>query len=246
MSYIEKKYLEKIHQIFEELPEKENILLEFLNKKSIKVSDDIAKLCAHFNKNINQILKKYYPEIKDMDDKLDIKSILKFYFDLIDKLTDYVRLVENFQKIDDRYYKFLISFIEDKNNLISGKYKQICRQELTAFYDQSTRDNLEKILAATLDFKSRQFFMMGPLEEEIKKIAKIAGAIEVSISTEKNSEILEKLASAQSVINIGKELDEEIMQKVGQEIKLFLESKGYMVKLSDERIITDAKLLPDK
>lgn len=245
MSYIENKYLEKIHQIFKELPEKEGYLLELLNKKSIKNSDDIAKLCAQFNKKINLILKKYYPEIKKMDDKLEIKSTLKFYFDLIDKLTDYIRLVENFQKIDEKYYKFLIDFIEDKNNLISGKYKQICRQELTAFYDQNTRANLERILEATLDYKTRQFFTMGPLEEEIKKIAKITGAFEVSISIDKNPEILEILASAQSVINIGKDLEDEKKLNVGQEIKRFLESKGYKVKLLNEKIITDAKLLPD-
>ena len=54
MSYIENKYREKIHQIFGELPEKEGYLLELLNKRSIKISDDVAKLCAHFNKNITQ------------------------------------------------------------------------------------------------------------------------------------------------------------------------------------------------
>ncbi|MFX1411753.1 MAG: hypothetical protein ACFFA6_15490, partial [Promethearchaeota archaeon] len=121
MSYIEKKYREKIHQIFEELPALEKSLIIALNKKSVKNIDEIAKLCADFNKNINLILKKYYPEIKEMNDKLDIKSTLKFYYDLIHKLTDLVRNIENFQKIDQEYYNKLIEFLYEKENLISGK-----------------------------------------------------------------------------------------------------------------------------
>ena len=245
MSYIENKYREKIHQIFEELPEKEGYLLELLNKRSIKISDDVAKLCAHFNKNINQILKKFYPEIKNMDDKLEIKSFLKFYFDLIDKLTDFIRLVENFQKIDDKYYKSLTEFIEDKENLISGKYKQICRQELTAFYDRSTRENLEKILAATLEYKSRQFFTMGPLEEEIKKLAKIAGATEIIIKKAENSDIPKITDKAQSIIQCDVESNQVNKMKIIDEIKKYLESKGYKVWVEGEKIITDSKLLPD-
>ena len=245
MSYIENKYREKIHQIFGELPEKEGYLLELLNKRSIKISDDVAKLCAHFNKNINQILKKFYPEIKNMDDKLEIKSFLKFYFDLIDKLTDFIRLVENFQKIDDKYYKSLTDFIEDKENLISGKYKQICRQELTAFYDRSTRENLEKILAATLEYKSRQFFTMGPLEEEIKKLAKIVGANEIKIKKVENTYIPNIPDKAQSIIQFDVESNQVNKMKIIDEIKKYLESKGYKVWVEGETIITDSKLLPD-
>ncbi|MFX1260203.1 MAG: hypothetical protein ACFFAN_20320, partial [Promethearchaeota archaeon] len=142
MSYIEKKYLNKIKEIFEkELPPLEEYLIELLNKKSIKVIDNVAKVCADFNKNINLILKKYYPEISgymDMDEKLKIKCFLKFYYDLIDKLTDLIRNIENFQKIDENYYNFIIDFIEEKENLISGKYRLICLQELSAFYDQES------------------------------------------------------------------------------------------------------------
>jgi hypothetical protein len=245
MSYIENKYREKIHQIFEELPEQEDLLLELLNKKSIQISDDIAKLCAHLNKNINQILKKYYPEIKNMDDKLEIKSNLKFYFDLIDKLTDFIRLVENFQKIDDKYYTSLIDFIEDKDNLITGKYKQICRQELTAFYDQKTRENLEKILAATIEYNSRQFFTMGPLEEEIKKLAKIAGASKIRIKKAENSNIPNITDKAQSIIQFDVESIKVNKMKIIDELKKYIESKGYKVWVEEDVIITDLKLLPD-
>ena len=246
MSYIEKKYRENIRQIFEELPELESHLLELLNKKSIKTSDNIAKLCAQFNKNINQILKKYYPEIKNIDDKLDIKSTLKFYYDLIDKLTDFVRLIENFQKIDDNYYDSLIEFIEDKSELISGKYKQICRRELTVFYDKNSREQLEKVIAAKFERKSRQFFTMGPLEEEIKKIAKVAGADEVFISKADliKSDIFE---SAQSVIKFAiSPEDQNKLNRIGEELKKYLESKKYKVEVKPGLVITDAKLLPDK
>ena len=246
MSYIEKKYRDKIRQIFEELPELESHLLEHLNKKSLTISDNIAKLCAQFNKNINQILKKYYPEIKNMDDKLDIKATLKFYYDLIDKLTDFIRLIENFQKIDDNYYESLIDFIEDKENLITGKYKQVCIRELTAFYDKRSRDHLEKVIATKFERKSRQFFTMGPLEEEIKKIAKVAGADDTNIILAKSMDESYLFESAQSVIKftISTE-DQNKLEKIGEELKKYLESKKYKVELKPGFVITDAKLLPD-
>ncbi|MFX1317412.1 MAG: hypothetical protein ACFE9T_16240, partial [Promethearchaeota archaeon] len=191
MSYIEKKYREKIYQIFEELTDLEKSLIVALNKKSIKNIDEIAILCANFNKSINLILKKYYPEIKEMNDKLDIKSTLKFYYDLIYNLTDLVRNIENFQKIDQEYYNKLIEFLHNKENLISGKYKNISAQELTAFYDKSSRDNLEKILLEKLKRKSKQYFTFGTLEEEIKKIAKLAGANHVSIGAVDDSNLID-------------------------------------------------------
>ncbi len=135
MSYIEKKYNSKIKETFNKQIELEKDLIIELQRKSVNNVNEIAQLCANFNRNINLILKKYYPEIKEMKDKLQIKSTLKFYYDLIDKLTDLVRNIENFQTIDVEYYDKLIEFIDDKENLINGKYKKICSQELTAFYD---------------------------------------------------------------------------------------------------------------
>ena len=82
---------------------------------NLKVGDQIARICAECNKKINLILKKYYPEIKELNDKLTIKTHLKFYYDLIDKLTDFIRNVEQFNKIDDKYYETLIEFINNKN-----------------------------------------------------------------------------------------------------------------------------------
>ena len=87
----------------------------------MKNINEIAKLCADFNHNINLILKKYYPEIKAMDDKLEIKSKLKFYYDLIFYLTDLVRNIENFQKIDQEYYDKLVEFIHDKKGFFTMK-----------------------------------------------------------------------------------------------------------------------------
>ena len=93
MSYIEKKYKSNIFEVFKELSELEKDILNLLHHKSISYTDKIAKLCALCNKKINIILSKYYSEIKNIDDKLDIKVFLKFYYDLIDKLTDLVRNV---------------------------------------------------------------------------------------------------------------------------------------------------------
>ncbi|MHA1492116.1 MAG: hypothetical protein ACTSRI_20990 [Promethearchaeota archaeon] len=265
MSYLEKKYLELIKKIFKKLSNLEENLLDLLILKSIRKVDEIARSCAEFNKEINIVLKKYYPEIKEMDDKLNIKSSLKFYYDLIDKLTNYVRNVENFQKIDDKYYDALIDFIKDKGNLISGKYKAICTQELTAFYDPKSKQNLEKILADKILNKSRQFFTIGPLEEEIKKIGKIAGADLISIisvKSLKNSEIISPttiLESAQSIITFAVALLDnplkikiktsdpdrfdknkneklKIVLKIEKELKEYLNSKGFKVVTHDRNI----------
>ncbi len=247
MSYIEKKYKQKINEIFEELPSLENHLIELLEKNSVKVVDEVAQVCAQFNKNINLILRKYYPEMKEMKDKLEIKSILKFYYDLIDKLTDLVRNIENFQKIDPEYYDKLIEFINDKENLINGKYRTICSQELTAFYDPTSRANLEKIISEKFLSRSKEYFTFGSLEEEIKKIAKIAGAFQVSINPADDSIKLE-LRSARSIIkySVSNESDLKTLENIGTELRRFLESKNYDVIIKLGMIITDAQLLSDE
>ena len=247
MSYIEKKYKEKINEIFEGLPSLESHLVELLEKNSVKVVDEVAQVCAKFNKQINLILRKYYPEIKEMNDKLEIKSVLKFYYDLIDKLTDLVRNIENFQKIDPEYYEKLIEFIDDKENLINGKYKLICSQELTAFYDPTSRANLEKIISEKFLSRSKQYFTFGSLEEEIKKIAKIAGANQISIN--KVDELTKKeLKSANSIIKyfVSNENDLKTLENIGRELRRFLVSKNYDVIVKLGIIITDAKLLVDE
>ncbi|MFX1364494.1 MAG: hypothetical protein ACFFCE_20040 [Promethearchaeota archaeon] len=247
MSYIEKKYRLEITKIFEDLPNLESHLIELLNRNSIRVVDDIAGVCAKFNKSINLILKKYYPEIKEMKDKLEIKSILKFYYDLIDKLTDLVRNIENFQKIDPEYYEKLIEFINSKEELIQGKYKTICAQELTAFYDPTSRANLEKIISEKFLSRSKEYFTFGSLEEEIKKIAKLAGANHVSIKKVDEAGKID-LESAQSVISysVPDEHDIKKIENVAKEVQEFLGTKKYDVVVKPGLIITNALLLSDK
>ena len=262
MSYIEEKYKDKINEIFrKELPQWEEYLLELFNKKSITIGDNVAKTCSEVNKNVNLILKKYYPEINELNDKLEIKSQLKFYYNLLDKLTDFIRNIENFQKLDDQYYEFIIDFINDKEDLISGKYTEICRQELTAFYDKRSRDNLENILAEKLERQERQFFAMGPLEEEIKKIGRAAGASQVSIfsAEERKMGKFNVIDNPQSIIHYTVlSDDEDKLKDIGREIRAYIRSKGYeaellIVEFSDiitewegliGTIITDADLLP--
>ena len=246
MSYIEKKYRLKINEIFEDLPILENYLIELLNRNSVKVIDEIANVCAKFNKSINLILKKYYPEIKEMKDKLEIKSFLKFYYELIAKLTDLIRNIENFQKIDPEYYDKLIEFIDNKKTLINGKYKAICAKELTAFYDPTSRANLEKIISDKFLMESKQYFTFGSLEEEIKKIAKIAGANQVLILPVEES-YRKELESAESIISytVLDDKDKTILHKIGTELKQYLESKNYNVVVKPSFIITNAKLFSD-
>ncbi|MHA1913208.1 MAG: hypothetical protein ACW986_02925 [Promethearchaeota archaeon] len=246
MSYIEKKYNLKIREIFQTLSNLDISLYDQLNKKSVKNVTEIAKLCAEFNHNINVILKKYYPEITEMNDKLEIKSILKFYFDLIFKLTDLVRNVENFQSIDQEYYDRLMEFINEKEILIGGKYKDICAQELAVFYDKNSRDKLERVLIEKIERNSRQYFTFGSLEEEIKKRAMMTGASSVVISVaDKLSK--EELENAQSIIifDVSEAQDFTALTKIGHEIKNFLESKNFSCYVKNDTLITDAKLLPD-
>ena len=261
MSYIEKKYRNKITEVFDDLSAIEQDILRLLTHKSIKFSDKIAKLCALCTKKVNLILKKYYPEIKQINDKLRIKSRLKFYYDLIDKLTHYIRCVEEFQKLDDQYYETIIKFIEEKESLILGKYKDISSHELTVFYDKKTREELEKVLAEKIELGSKQFFTLGSLEEEIKKIARIAGAEEVTILT--NEEILKRaefIANPKAIIQYSVFFsDEELLKSIGRELKEYLSSKGYeamilILEIADltleqeflaGSIITNANLNPD-
>jgi hypothetical protein len=261
MSYIEKKYNDKISEVFDDLTKLEQDILELFSYKSIKYSEKVAKLCALSNKNINLILKKYYPEIKRIDDKLRIKSRLKFYYDLIDKLTYYIRCVEEFQKLDDQYYETIIDFINEKENLISGKYKEISSHELTVFYDKKTREDLERVLIEKVESRSRQFFTFGTLEEELKKIARIAGADTVTIID--NEEIIKKsefINNPKAIIHYSVySTDEELLKKIGRELKEYLISKGYeaiilLLEIADltlkqdfltGSIITNANLNPD-
>ena len=261
MSYIEKKYNDKISEVFDDLTKLEQDILELFGYKSIKYSEKVAKLCALSNKGINLILKKYYPEIKRIDDKLRIKSRLKFYYDLIDKLTHYIRCVEEFQKLDDQYYETIIDFINEKENLISGKYKEISSNELTVFYDKKTREDLERVLIEKVESRSKQFFTFGSLEEELKKIARIAGADTVTIID--NEEIIKKsefINNPKAIIHYSVySTDEELLKKIGRELKEYLISKGYeaiilLLEITDltleqdfltGSIITNANLNPD-
>ncbi|MFX1497790.1 MAG: hypothetical protein ACFFBH_09705 [Promethearchaeota archaeon] len=244
MAYIEKKYKAKIAEIFEDLIEVDKAILTQFHKKSISCVDDIAKLCAQCNRRINKILKQYYPEIKELDDKLKIKASLKFYYELIDILTDFVKNVEQFQKMDEKYYDVVIKFIEEKEKLISGKFANISAQELTAFYDKKTRNDLEKILAEKIQRKEREYFAIGPLEQEIRKIGYMSGAKFISIiKPQKSHKIL--LDSVESVITYSKGIEDDQLEDVEMAIKDYLESKEFKVIIRAGSILTNAKLLPD-
>ncbi|MBY8982101.1 MAG: hypothetical protein KGD57_04070 [Candidatus Lokiarchaeota archaeon] len=243
MSYIEKKYLDKIMELFYKLSIIEENILNLINFKAINKIDEIAKECAHLNKNMNLILKKYYPEIKNMDDKLKIKSIMKFYYDLLDNLIDFIRQVENYQKIDNNYFESLIKFIKSKDNLIENKYKSIATQELTSFYDKKSRENLESILKFKLKMNTNQYFTFGALEEEIKKISQILGVNKLLFKapTEKDKQEFRNVNSVISYF-IEDMYNKDLIEKIGNEIKKFLASKKYFVVIRSNNILTDAEL----
>ncbi len=90
MSYIEKKYLDNIKEIFDQLTSLDKKVLELITHKSVKHGDEVAKICGDINKKVNTILGKYYPEIKDMNDKLEklINDISAVQLPQRDKLLD--------------------------------------------------------------------------------------------------------------------------------------------------------------
>jgi len=108
---------------------------------------------------------------------------------------------------------------------------------------------------------SKQFFTLGSLEEEIKKIARIAGAEEVTILT--NEEILKRaefIANPKAIIQYSVFFrDEELLKNIGRELKEFLTTKGYeamilILEITDltlekeflaGSIITNANLNPE-
>lgn len=248
MSYIEKKYLAKIKEIFDQLTQNDKNLLELIQYRSFTKVDDIAKELADLNKKINLILKNYYPEIKNLEDKLEIKSIMKFYYDFLHNLTDFIRNVENFKKIDDRYYDALIDFIESKDILINNKYKSIVSKELTSFYDKKSRAQLERVLASKLQLRERNFFTFGPLEEEIKKIGRIHGASKISIiQIKEENQPNYDLKDATTLIKceIEENHDQNTMDIITNKIKIYLESKQYAAIINSNILITDARLMPD-
>ena len=57
----------------------------------------------------------------------------------------------------------------------------------------------------------------------------------------------EELESAQSIIiiDIEEQLDFNELDRIGEEIKRYLESKKFICLLKNDTLITDAKLLPD-
>ena len=245
MSYIEKKFRNEITLVFEELSSMEKGLMALLEQNSLRKTEEIAKICSELVKKINLILKKFYPEIKNIEDKIIIKSSLRFYYDLIEKLTTYIRHVENFRQIDENVFNSLKKHIYDKKKLIGGKFKELATRELTTFYNPKAREELESILEEKIKTKEREFFTFGTFEQEIKKKARLAGATEIMIFTA-SSEEREKINFAQSLIHfkINKN-DDDLLEKVGNEIQSFLLSKGYKVKLDRDKLFTDARLLPD-
>ncbi|MBN1214416.1 MAG: hypothetical protein JXA99_03130 [Candidatus Lokiarchaeota archaeon] len=243
MSFIEKKYLSKIIKIFDNLSLIEDNILHLIKLKDIKKIDDIAKECSSLNKDMNLILKKYYPEVKNIQDKLKVKSIMNFYYDLLDSLTDLVRKAENFQKIDSEYFNTLIKFIKNKDNLIIDKYKPIATQEFTSFYDKKSRENLEKILEFKLKVNSNEYFTFGSLEEEIKKIATINGVKKILFKAPGKEETI-LFGWVKSIISfiIDDMQDKKLLKDIIKKIKDYLESKNYHVEVNSNNIFTNAEL----
>jgi len=243
MSYIEKKYLKKINNTFEELAGIDEELLDLIEYRSINKSDEVAKSLANLNKKINLILRKYYPEIKEMDEKLKIKSRLKFYYDLLDKLTDFIRNVEEFRNLDDKYFQFLIDFIQEREELIDSKYKGIATRELTSFYDKKSRENLEKILESKLKLRNHEYFTFGSLEQEVQKISGVHSLL-IKSADPHHKEILDS-AETIIIIKTKESFEKGDLHIVLNKLKYFLESKGYEVDISQNFLITNIKLFID-
>ena len=88
---------------------------------------------------------------------------------------------------------------------------------------------MERVLIEKIELGSKQFFTLGSLEEEIKKIARIAGAEEITIIN--NEEMLRRaefIANPRAIIQYSVYYrDEELLKSIGRELKEYLNSKGY-------------------
>jgi hypothetical protein len=117
-------------------------------------------------------------------------------------------------------------------------------------------------LEQNLAQREHQFFTMGPLEEEIKKIGRIAGADDVLIFSRERFHVkdMKLIEEPNSLIQYSiYSMDEDKLKKIGYEIRTFLISKGYealillveLVDLDMDReglvgnVLTNAKLLAD-
>jgi len=142
--------LNEIFTIFNSLSSEELELKNLFEEYSIQYTEEISISCAYISKSINKIL-KLYPEITEMVDKVKIKAHLKFYYELISKLTYYIKSIVNFQRINEDYYDTILDFINNKYSLINGKYTDIVKNELEAFYSKEKRDELEFFLEKRLN-----------------------------------------------------------------------------------------------
>ena len=133
--------------------------------------------------------------------------------------------------------------LKEKDSLIAGKYRNIVTQELTNFYDEKSRNVLEKIIAQKFALRERNFFMFATLEEEIRKVAKLAGADYIRI-LKADVQAKTLLDSAKSIIRFYVE-DDEKSNYVKKEIRDFLESKNYLVQENKDSIYTNANLFQE-
>ena len=97
---MEENSYQKINSIFGRLSDLERELLRLIGGKEV----DIANITASFNNAINVILKEHYPNIKDLDEKLEIRANLKYYYDLMKILMEIFKNVELYEKIDEKYF----------------------------------------------------------------------------------------------------------------------------------------------
>ena len=99
-------------------------------------------------------------------------------------------------------------------------------------------------MAEKIERKNREFFAIGPLEQELKKIGQIAGAKLIIITSPREGD-RDLLETVKSVIAYSGGIDEAKAEKVENELKKFLESKKFKVIIQSGFILTDAKLLLD-
>ena len=100
---------------------------------------------------------------------------------------------------------------------------------------------MERILAEKFANSQQNYFTMGSLEEELKKIGKLAGAEDIKIYSTKQMHIenFDIIDNPSSIINYSVPSEnEEKLKRIGKELENFLTSKGYkaailLVELTD-------------
>lgn len=110
--------------------------------------NEYAGLVARYSQEINAML-KIYPNKQIWEEKIDIKSELKFSYDFLNMLVNIIRKLELNVHLDVQTLNQAIEYINNREQLIKSTYRSLAIEELESFFDPQIRERLEAHLQRT-------------------------------------------------------------------------------------------------